>query len=135
MLTLLKKEPVLLGTALTATVHGLCLLAGLAAAPTVIVDGIALGWIAWTVRVLSVPVVKADAAVDAARAAGRDAGIADVASLAQVPAAPVTFASGETTTFASGGVISVAPAKKAPAKKAPAKRAPRKAQATPPPDA
>lgn len=94
-MNLLKKEPILLGAALIATVHGVCLLSGLDEATTAGVDTIVLAWVAWLQRVLSVPVVKADAATaelknDAAIAkaeahdAGRNAALADVASLAPV---------------------------------------------------
>lgn len=107
MTNVLKKEPVLLGAALTVTVHGVCLLFGLDTAPTAVVDAIALGWVTWLQRILSVPVVKVDAAVDAATDAGRNAALADVSTLHRLQFNPEPPAP---------------PTKKAPAKRAPAKK-------------
>lgn len=80
-MNLLQKEPVFLGAALTVTADAVALLAGASDTTQTVLHGVTVAWVAWVVRTLSTPTVKADAAVDAATEHGRNAAIADIALL------------------------------------------------------
>lgn len=70
MLNALRREPVLLGAALSITADGGCLLAGASTEAQAIIHGITLAWVAWGVRLLSTPTVKAEQRVEEAKYVG-----------------------------------------------------------------
>lgn len=73
LLALLRREPVMLGAAATATVA--------IAGPSELVTAAAVAWIGWLVRMLSTPTVTAEQEKAQAATAGYQQAVADVSTL------------------------------------------------------
>lgn len=82
MIQLLKREPAMLGAALSITLDGAALLAGVSSTAQGILHGITAAWIALGVRLLSTPTVKVAERETELKASARNEALADVASLA-----------------------------------------------------